>query len=108
MTILEKVATTMQNIIWMELWHMPLEASDPCHTVLESSLQQQNFPRKLCVNLESFRSYLTLKLSILEKYSNIHHIWPFGGSDGGYCLVLSTVRKLFLRGNICRADMPMS
>jgi len=36
MTILEKVATTMQHIIWMELWHMPLEASDPCHTVFSS------------------------------------------------------------------------
>ena len=35
-----------------------------------------------CLRLGVFRNYLASKLTILEKYSNIPHIWPFAGKWG--------------------------
>ena len=35
-------------------------------------------PRNVCLYVEPFTSYLASKLTILEKYSKMQHIWPIG------------------------------
>ena len=50
----------------------------------------------VCFYLEPFRS-LALKLTILEKYSNVKHIWPFWRSYMGLASQTIHFRKLFSR-----------
>jgi len=44
----------------------------------------------VCLYLASFRSYLALKMTILETYLQIQRIWPFGGNH-----LLYISRKFF-------------
>jgi len=43
----------------------------------------------VCLYIQPFRNYLALKLKILEKYSQIQHIWPSGKLLGKGYLSLS-------------------
>jgi len=52
----------------------------------------------LCLYIEAFRSYLASKLTILERYSKIHHYYAFWGKHRGrYPHILYIFRKLFSR-----------
>jgi len=75
------------------IWH-----SGPVSYIFRKLFSRATFSSVIvCLYLEPFRSYLTSKLTILEKYSKIQHIWPFGGTTGGYRPVIYILRKLFSR-----------
>jgi len=52
----------------------------------------------VCLYRQPFRNYFALKMEILENYSKIQHIWPFGGKLLGATAMYYTLLESSFHG----------
>jgi len=87
---------------------MPLRGYRPAPYIFRKIFSRATFASQIvCLCLETLRSYLTSKLTMLEKYSKFNIFGLLGKSQGG--AIPQTIHFIFT-SNICLADsiMPLS